>query len=77
MGLGSRVYGLGLVQEIINAAKSISTPIITCTLRDEFNEARRGLRGVDRVVGLGFRGFLRLGFRGLGFIGFRSLGFRV
>ena len=25
-------------EEIINAAKTICTPIITCTLRDEFNE---------------------------------------
>jgi hypothetical protein len=28
-------------QEIINAAKGISTPIITCTLQDEYNEAWR------------------------------------
>ena len=31
--------GVPRIKEIINAAKSISTPIITCTLADEFNEA--------------------------------------
>ncbi|CAE7831078.1 polr3a, partial [Symbiodinium necroappetens] len=39
-GVASMNVTLGVprIKEIINAAKTISTPIITCTLRDEFNE---------------------------------------
>ncbi|CAJ1355037.1 unnamed protein product [Effrenium voratum] len=39
-GVASMNVTLGVprIKEIINAAKNISTPIITCTLRDEYNE---------------------------------------
>lgn len=55
-GVASMNVTLGVprIKEIINAAKGISTPIITCTLQDEYNEvAARIVKGRIERTNLG------------------------